>query len=50
MIYILSGLTGLLILVALFTLFINAAIVKTRRPLSLLRQIAAELMRYVKKD
>ena len=45
MIYILSGLTGLLILVALFTF-----IVKTRRPLSLLRQIAAELMRYVKKD
>ena len=43
MIYILSGLTGLL-------LFINTAIVKTRRPLSLLRQIAAELMRYVKKD
>ena len=44
MIYILSGLTGLLLL------FINTAIVKTRRPLSLLRQIAAELMRYVKKD
>lgn len=50
MIYILSGLTGLLILVALFTFIHKRRHSETRRPLSLLRQIAAELMRYVKKD
>ena len=44
MIYILSGLTGLLILVALFT-FIHK-----RRHSEDPETIVAELMRYVKKD